>query len=182
MKALILLAICAMPWCGPAVLAGSEALPEPDYAAISRRAQRADPGQSYIAGMPGRHKECDDTATPYFDAGVTASMAQGGYIRTTCHVAMLNKLAELHYRPNAFGSGDMPALMDRLPVHLTRLYQGIYGPKRCLHECGSMGFLSAIAQRSSEIERAVEIMALLHVPPPEREKWLEAWNRAGWLK
>ena len=182
MKALIVLVVCALPWCGPAALAGSEERPEPDYAAISRMAQRADAGKSYIASMPARHKECDDAAELYFDAGTTASMAQGGYILTECHAAMLTKLAQLHYKPQAFGSGGMPALIERLPADLGRLYRGIYAPKRCLHECGTMAILAAIADRGWEIELAVEAMALLHVPRPERAKWLEEWNRAGWGK
>jgi len=182
MKALIVLVVCALPWCGPAALAGSEERPEPDYAAISRMAQRADAGKSYIASMPARHKECDDAAELYFDAGTTASMAQGGYILTECHAAMLTKLAQLHYKPQAFGSGGMPALIERLPADLGLLYRGIYAPKRCLHECGTMAILAAIADRGWEIERAVETLALLHVPPPEREKWLEEWNHAGWRK
>jgi hypothetical protein len=163
--------------------AGESWLPEPDYAEIARKAQRVDPGQPYVAALPARHWECDETAELYFQSGVTSSMAQGGYILTECHAAMLAKLAELYYRPDSFGPDGMSELALRLRQGLGRLYHGIYGRRiKCRQVCGTMAVLAAISGRGAEIERAVETMALLHVPASEQEQWLTSWNRAGWVR
>jgi hypothetical protein len=96
---------------------------------------------------------------------------------------MLAKIAELHYGPDAFGPGGMAALANQLLDDFGRLYQGIHdGPIDCLRNCGSILYEFASAHKGAEFEYAVETMALLHVPPPERDKWLETWNRAGWVR
>lgn len=182
MKAPIVLLVGLLPWFCPPAFAGSD-LPPPDRAAISAMAQREEPGIPYVAGMPARHVECGAAARPYFNSRGTLYPAQGGYILVECHIAMLVKMAELHYRADAFGPDGMPALMDRLLDDLGRLYQGIYdGPIDCLHDCGSIVIHFALGDKGVEFERAVETMALLHVPASEQEQWLKAWNRAGWVK
>lgn len=183
MKTLIVVVI-GLLLCGcPSALAGSDLSPPPDRAAIAAMAQLEEPGTPYVAGMPDRHVECDAVARPYLNGPGTGAAFAGGTILTDCHIAMLVKMAGLHYRPDAFGPGGMPALADRLLDDLTRLYQGINdGPIHCLRYCGSMLYLMWNADRGVEFERAVETMALLQVPTSEQEQWLKSWHRAGWFK
>lgn len=170
--------------CGyPSAIAGSDLSPPPDRAAIAAIAQREEPGILYVTGMPDRHVECDEVAQPYLDAPGTGAAFAGGTILMQCHGAMLVKLAELHYRPDAFGPGGMPVLADRLLDELGQLYRGIHdGPIDCLRNCGSILYLIWSAHQGAEFERAVEAMALLQVPEPEQEQWLKSWNRAGWVQ
>lgn len=183
MRAIQAVVICTSLLFAPVVFAQGDRLPEPDFDAIARMAQRVESGKSYVATLPKRRKECQVAAVPYFDSGVTSTMAQGGFIVRQCYAAMLVKMAELYYRPDAFGPGGMPALLDKLQGDIGRLYYGMYqGRNECLEECGSMATLSEIADSTVEIERAVRIMALLHVPNAESKEWSEAWDRAEWPK
>lgn len=181
MRAFQALGLCLLLLSARAILAQSETLPEPDFAAIARMAQRVEAGKSYVAGLPARRQECRNAAIPYLDTGVTQYMAWGGLIVRECHAAMLIKLAESYYKPDAFGPGGMSALLNNLQRDLGALYYGIYqGRIDCLHECGSMAILSEIADNSGEIEHAAQVMASLHVPFPDSREWFEAWKRAGW--
>jgi hypothetical protein len=183
MKAAIVLLLGALPWLCPAAFAGDHLPPPPDRAAIADLAQRVERGIPYVAGMPARHAECGAVAQPYLDSPGTGPSVAGGHILIACHMAMLVKMAELHYRADAFGPDGMPALLDRLVDDLGRLYLDIYDqPIDCLRNCGSILYQFAAADTGVEFELAVETMALLHVAAPEQERWLKSWNRAGWLK
>lgn len=170
-------------WCGlRAALAGSD-LPPPDFAAVAAMAQREEPGVPYVAAMPDRHVECDEIAEPYFDSPGTGIQVGGAAIMRACHIAMLVKMSDLHYEPDAFGSGGMELLAGRLLEDLGQLYRGIHdGPIDCLRDCGSILYAFVAADIGVEFERAVEAMALLQVPESEQEQWLKSWNRAGWVK
>lgn len=175
--------VCLLLVSGTDILAQSDTLPEPDFAAIARMAQRVEAGKSYVASLPARRRECKIAAMSYFDSGVTSTMARGGLIVRHCYAAMLIKMAELYYAPDAFGPGGMPALLDALQRNIGKLYSGMYqGRIDCLEECGTMAVLSEIADSTAEIEHAARAMALLHVPHPESNQWSEAWDRAQWPK
>ncbi len=183
MKAPIVVLMGLLPWLSASASAGAHLPPPPDRAAIAAMAQRENAGIPYVAGMPERHVQCDAVAEPYLDSPGSGHAVAGGTILTECHIAMLVKMAERHYPPDAFGPGGMAALADRLLDDLGRLYQGIHdGPIDCLRYCGSILYEFASAHKGVEFERAVETMALLHVPVSEQEQWLKSWNRAGWVR
>lgn len=120
---------------------------------------------------------------PYFDSGVTSAMAQGSMIVRQCYAAMLIKMAELYYAPDAFGPGGMPALLDALQHNIGKLYYGMYERRTvCVEECGTTMTLSEIVDSTTEILHAVESMALLQIPWFEHDEWLKAWKRSEWPK
>lgn len=182
MRAPMVLLLATLPWLCPAAFA-DHLPPPPDRAAIAALAQRVERGIPYVASMPARHVECDAVAEPYLSSPGTGASVAGGRIMTECHIAMLVRTAELHYRADAFGPDGMSALTDRLLADLWLLYRDIYDlPIDCLRDCGSILYQFAAADRGVEFELAVETIALLYVPAAEQERWLKSWNRAGWLK
>lgn len=160
----------------PAALAGGDELPDPDLAAVRRLAQRVGPDTSYANGLPVRRRECGEVAGPYLASGLPDRMAWGERILIECYAAMLIKLADVYYRPKAFGPGGMRALLKRLRHDLELLYTGIYeGRIRCVRECGPMDAVAALTAQRKVLEHAAWEMGRTNVEDRHLDRWRDAW-------
>jgi hypothetical protein len=180
MRAVIVLALILLGLRVPAANAGGEGPGEPDLAAIARLAKRVDPGQSYLAGLPARRRECRRAAAPYAEAGTPELGAWGERILIECYAAMLEELAIRYHPPDAFGPGGMRALLRRLRDELALLYAGIYqGRAACDEICDAADTVRALSAQRAVLEAAAGTMAGLNVAYHEEDQWDDAWNRAG---
>jgi hypothetical protein len=168
-----------LAWQAPPAFAGGDELTEPDLGAVGRLAKGANPGMSYVAGLPVRRRECNEAAAPYLKSGLPESMAWGEEILIECYSTMLSKLAALYYRPDAFGPGGMRDLLKQLRRDLELLYRGTYqGRIHCVVECGPMDVVSALSAQRSVLERAAWTMGRMNVEYLDEDRWIEAWPPA----
>ena len=160
----------------PAGRAGGDDLPDPDFAAVGRLAQRVGPGKSYASSLPLRRRECRETAAPYLASGVPDRMAWGERVLIECYAAMLIKLADVYYESKTFGPGGMRALLNRLRQDLELLYTGIYqGRIRCVVECGPMDAVAALTAQRKTLEAAAWTMGSTNVAIADLDRWYDAW-------
>lgn len=156
-------------------------LPEPNLAAIAWMARKSNPDLPYVVSLPDRRKECKAAAMPYLSSPNTLHSVWATLILRECYKAMLIRMAELYYKPDAFGSGGMPALLDRLQRDLEDLYRDVYeGRADCKVDCGSITYTLLYSDSVTPIEEAVRTMALLQSHIADRQQWIEAWKVAGW--
>jgi hypothetical protein len=181
----------AMPiraWAG-----AHQELPEPDYEAIERAAQRTEPGQEYAKDLlPARLQECTAIAAPYASSPITSDMVTSKFILEACLRAMLRKLAELNFETGAFGPGGIDARMDEIAKPLFTIFydfhnRGVYydGDKKVAFcdgsACGSiaeqllprddyvfflMDFVRYVAGYGRDIDSV-------------NKDWYDAWVKAG---
>lgn len=177
----------------PAWADAPKQLPEPDYEAIERAAQLPEPGQDYAKNLPARLRECTATADPYASSPITADMVTSKVIRMACLRAMLRKLAELYYEPDAFGPGGIDARMDEIAKPFYKILydvhnKGVYydGDKK-VPECGDPGYCGSIEDqllpRDDYVAFLMDFVRYVAGYGPfvddRTREWYDAWVKAG---
>lgn len=167
-------------------------LPEPDYDAVEAAAQRVVPGRDYGSDLPARLADCTATAAPYARSPRTGDMVESKVIRMTCLRAMLRKLADLYYTPDAFGPGGIDARIDELAQPLYRIHFALYnygvyhvGSKRVPYcgdgPCGSIA--EQLAPRDAYVEFLLDLTRQVagygHGTNDEKRAWIDAWESAA---
>lgn len=167
-------------------------LPEPDYDAIDASAQRAVPGRDNVSDLPARLAECTATAAPYAKSPRTGDMVASKVIRMTCLRAMLRKLADIYYTPDAFGPGGIDARIDEIAQPLYRIHFALYNYG--VHDVGNEkvpycgdGPCGSIAEQLAPRDDYVQFLLGLtrfvagygHGSSDEKRAWIDAWQRAA---
>lgn len=186
-------AIALLAMSVPAWADAPKQLPEPNYEAIERAAQRTEPGQDYAKNLPARLRECTASADPYARSSITADMVASKVICMVCLRAMMRKLAELYYVPDAFGPGGIDACMDEMAkpfykiiydVHTKRVY---YDGDKKVPECGDLGYCGSIEEqllpRDDYVDFLMDFVRYVAGYGPfvddRTREWYDAWVTAG---
>lgn len=169
-----------------------QGLPEPDYDAIETAAQQIAAERDYRSELPARLAECTATAAPYANSPRTGDMVTSKVIRMTCLRAMLRRLADLYYTPDAFGPGGIDARIDEIAQPLYRIYFALYnygahnvGNEKvpyCIDSpCGSIA--EQLAPRDDYVEFLLNLTRYVagyaHGTSDEKRAWIGAWENAA---
>lgn len=152
----------------------------PDFAAVERAAQRAEPGTEYILSVPARRSECVALALQYKSTDSTAGSGIAALVEFRCISAILLQLEQVYYDSEAFPPDGMNGLIDRLSGAIYELYDGIYNEQpACRPWCGTMYDPVPQFMVNRVLDDAVEAIAEARLASsPAWAKWLNDWRAA----
>lgn len=153
---------------------------QPDYDAIGLAAQRTEASRDYVRVLPDRWAECHATARRYSDAGTTAAMRLGTFVRGACLKAMLIKMAAVYYDSESFEPKTFTAIVDGTEDDTYLLFHGIYNENpACRPWCGTMFHVMPGSAVEDAFRNAVLAMAWAQLNGGKAwEDWDARWKQA----